>query len=64
MSGQSSHGQQSKHGFKSHEFISLLITFGVGVVAGGYLYLTGFAPQFEELSGQTEAVYDDLVIVG
>ena len=64
MSGQASHGHQSKHGFKRHELLSLLITFGVGVVAGGYLYLTGFAPQFEELSGQTEAVYDDLVIVG
>lgn len=65
MSGKTAgHGHQSKHGFKRHELLSLLITFGVGIVAGGYLYLTGFAPQFEDLSGQTEAVYEDLVIVG
>lgn len=65
MSGHSgTHAQKSKHGFKRHELLSLLITFGVGVIAGGYLYLTGFAPQFEELTGQTEAAYDDLVIVG
>lgn len=62
MSGHGKH--HSKHGFKRHELLSLLITFGVGMVAGGYLYLTGFAPQFEEYSGQTDAVYEDLVIVG
>jgi len=59
-----SHGHQNKHGFKRQDFLSLLITFIIGVVAGGYLYMTGFAPQFEELTGQTEAVYDDLVVVG
>lgn len=58
------HANKSNHGLKKQDLVSLIITFAIGMVAGGYLYLTGFAPQFESLSGQTEAVYDDLIIVG
>ncbi len=44
--------------------ITILITFFVGVFAGSYLYLTGFAPTYRLPETDTEALYEDLVIVG
>ncbi len=49
---------------KRQDIWTLGTTFLVGVVAGGYIYVTGFKPQFEEFTGQTAEVYEDLVIVG
>ena len=46
------------------DIISIFITFVLGFFAGGYLYLTGFAPSFnlpEATSGET---YDEFVITG
>ncbi len=46
------------------DFLIMIVTFVVAVCAGFYLYMTAFAPQFEELTGQTEEVYEDFVIEG
>ena len=47
---------------KKQDLISMLLTFVVGVVAGGYLFLTGFAPQFLAHFGATNATYSDFTI--
>ncbi len=49
---------------KKQDIISLAVTFVIGLVAGGYLYLTGFAPQLDKITGQTDEVYGDLLIEG
>ena len=46
------------------DILIMIVTFVVAVFAGFYLYLTAFAPQFEELAGQTEEVYEDFVLEG
>lgn len=59
--------QKKKHkqrGIQLQEKILLLTTFLIGAVAGWYLYITAFAPQFDHLLGQTESVYEDLVVIG
>lgn len=48
----------------SQDILIMIVTFIVAVCAGFYLYLTAFAPQFEEFAGQTEAVYEDFVVEG
>lgn len=49
---------------KRQDILTLVTTFLVGAIAGGYVYVTGFKPQFEEFTGQTAEVYEDLVLVG
>lgn len=49
---------------KKQDILSLMVTFAIGVVAGGYLYLTGFAPQLDKITGQSDEVYDHLLIGG
>lgn len=44
--------------------ISILITFIVGLLAGGYLYLTGFATTFKLPEATTDDVYAEFVIIG
>lgn len=44
--------------------ISILITFIVGLLAGGYLYLTGFATTFKLPEVTTDDVYSEFVIIG
>ena len=55
---------KKKKGIQLQEKILLVTTFLIGMVAGWYLYITAFAPQFNDFVGQTEAVYEDLVVVG
>ncbi len=57
-------GGKSKPAFKRQDVITLLITFVFGICTGGYLYLTAFAPQLDKLTGNTEAIYEDFVVVG
>ena len=42
--------------------ISILITFAVGLAAGMYLYLTGFATTFKLPEVTTENVYTEFVV--
>ncbi len=42
----------------------MIMTFVVGIISGFYLYVTAFAPQFDEFMGQTEEVYEDFVLQG
>lgn len=51
-------------GAKKQDIVIMIGTFFVGIFAGGYFYTTAFAPQFDELTGQTEEVYADFVIEG
>jgi len=44
--------------------ISILITFVIGLIAGGYLYLTGFATTFKLPEATTNDVYEEFVIIG
>ena len=53
-----------KKGVKKQDLILIAVTFVMGIIAGWYLYVMAFAPQFNEYLGQTEAVYEDLVLVG
>lgn len=55
---------KKQHGIQLQDKILLVTTFLIGLVAGWYMYITAFAPQFESLVGKTEAVYEDLVVVG
>ena len=48
----------------TQDILIMIVTFIVAICAGFYLYLSAFAPQFEEFSGQTEAVYEDFVVEG
>ncbi len=56
--------KKKQTGIQLQEKILLVTTFLIGCVAGWYLYITAFAPQFDHLVGQTEAVYEDLVVIG
>ncbi|MBY0538123.1 hypothetical protein K2P47_01850 [Patescibacteria group bacterium] len=61
----SGHGHAKKeYKASTQDWGIMIITFVVGVVAGFYLYATAFAPQFDELLGQTEEVYEDFVLEG
>ena len=53
-----------KKGIQLQEEILIVTTLLIGMVAGWYLYVTAFAPQFDELAGTTEATYEDFVVVG
>jgi hypothetical protein len=44
--------------------ISILITFVVGLFAGAYLYLAGFATTFEPPEATSENIYKEFVITG
>lgn len=44
--------------------ISILITFVVGLFAGAYLYVTGFATTFEPPEASSENIYTQFVITG
>jgi len=44
--------------------ISILITFIVGLLAGAYLYVTGFATTFEPPEASPENIYTQFVITG
>jgi hypothetical protein len=44
--------------------VSILITFAIGLVAGGYVYLTGFATTFVPPEATTEEKYEGLIING
>lgn len=44
--------------------VSILITFAIGLVAGGYVYLTGFATTFVPPDTTTEDKYGGLIING
>ena len=55
---------KKKKGVQAQEIILIIVTFFMGIVAGWYLYVTAFAPHFSDYIGQTEAVYEDLVVVG
>ena len=46
------------------DLVSVLLTFTVGVIAGGYLYLIGFAPQFIPTGVPGSQAYDELTITG
>jgi hypothetical protein len=49
----------------SHQdILSILITFTVGLFAGGYLYVAGFATTFKLPDVDTKDSYSKLVIVG
>jgi len=59
----------SGHGTKdykasSKDYLVMIMTFVVGIISGFYLYVTAFAPQFDEFIGQTEEVYEDFVLEG
>jgi hypothetical protein len=56
--------KKKQRGIQLQEKILLVTTFIIGGVAGWYLYITAFAPQFDHLVGQTESVYEDLVVIG
>jgi hypothetical protein len=60
----SGHGHAQKKDSGKQEIAIMITTFVVGVIAGFYLYTTGFAPQFDGLTGQTEEVYEDFVLEG
>ena len=64
MSEHAKHPKKKQKAMQLQEKILLVTTFLIGLVAGWYLYITAFAPHFNEYVGQTEAVYEDLVVVG
>ena len=47
---------------KRQDILSILITFTVGLLAGGYLYLTGFAPTVATLEVPSAEKLNELVI--
>ena len=49
---------------KPQDKLSILITFVIGMFAGSYLYLAGFATTFNLPEASTKDVYTKLVIVG
>lgn len=44
--------------------VSILITFAVGLVAGSYLYLAGFATTFKLPEVTTDNIYAEFVVTG
>jgi hypothetical protein len=53
-----------KHKSVRQDSLAMILTALFGVITGGYLYVVGFAPQFDELVGNTEVVYDDFMVIG
>jgi len=49
---------------KKQDILSILITFVVGMVAGAYLFFTGFAPQFLAHNGATDTTYSEFTLTG
>jgi len=49
---------------KKQDILSILITFIVGTVAGAYLFLTGFAPQFLAHNGASDTTYSEFTLTG
>jgi hypothetical protein len=62
MSGHGHGTKAYKASFK--DYLVMILTFAVGILSGFYLYVTAFAPQFDEYVGQTEEVYKDFVLEG
>lgn len=61
----SGHGHAKKaYNASRQDIIVMMVTFAVGFAAGFYFYTTAFAPQFDELTGQTDEGYADFVIEG
>lgn len=61
----SGHGHSAKaYKASKQDYLVMIMTFVVGVIAGFYLYTTAFAPNFDEFVGQTEEVYEDFVVEG
>lgn len=61
----SGHGHAPKeYKAKKQDIILMGTTFLVGVFVGGYMYVIGFAPQFQEFTGQTEDIYEGFVVEG
>lgn len=48
----------------SQDRISILITFAIGMIVGGYLYLTGFAPNYKLPAVDDVNVYQNFVLTG
>lgn len=48
---------------KHQDILSILITFTVGFVAGGYLYLTGFAPTVAKLEVPSAETFNEFEVV-
>lgn len=59
-------GGKRKKAIRNQDLILMVSTFLIGIMAGGYLYIVGFAPQFSDYldDNQTESVYEDFVIDG
>lgn len=55
---------KKKTAVKNQDYVLLVVTLLFGVFGGWYMYIVVFAPHFNKLEGQTEAVYEDLVLVG
>ena len=49
---------------KKQDILSIMITFVVGFLAGGYLYVTGFAGMVAQLSVPSEEQVSGFVVVG
>jgi len=49
---------------KRQDLLTILITFGMGLFLGFYVYLAGFAPASERVSTAIEEASDSLVITG
>ena len=49
---------------KRQDLLTILITFGMGLFLGFYVYLAGFAPTSERVSTAIEEASDSLVITG
>lgn len=47
---------------KRQDILSILITFTIGLFAGGYIYLTGFAPTIANLAVPSEQKLNELVV--
>ncbi len=48
---------------KRQDILSILITFLVGLIAGGYLYLTGFAPTVAKLEVPSAETFQSFEVV-
>ena len=61
----SGHGHEKKeYKARTQDLVVMFMTFIVGACAGFYLYVTAFAPKFDEFMGQTDEVYEDFVVEG
>lgn len=60
MSGQGTKDYKASN----KDYVVMAVTFLVGVTSGFYLYVTAFAPQFDDFIGTTAEVYEDFVLQG